>query len=223
MNIVRCVAPFCALLLAAPAADAAGGGHIVDDAAVETPGDCDANFWLQHLDSGTLDTAFSLACTPLRLPFLEIGAGFSWLSGGDEASFDPGLKMALLRAEAGVSVAIAGSFTLGLQSGRIETARLIVPVSLSLSDGVELNLNAGVIHERGEGLAGHFGAQMLAEILPALSLMGETFIDTGGEPGAQAGLRLTPARGNADFDLYLGHRIDGESDFSVGAGIVLRF
>jgi len=223
MDCAWYVAPACALLLSAPAAFAAGGGHIVDDAAVETPGDCNANLWAQHLDSATLLTVFSVGCTPLRLPMVELGAGFAFGSGGNQGSFDPGLKIALYEGEGGISLALAGTFALGLESGRIEAARLIVPLSLSLSDTVDFNLNAGLVHERVGALAGHFGAQLLAEILPELSLMGEAFVDTGREPGAQAGLRLTPGKGNADFDLYVGHRIDGESEFSVGAGILVRF
>jgi len=216
-------APTCVALLVGPPAHAAGGAHVVDDAAVETPGGCNATAWVQHLAPANQDMAFALACTSLRLPQVEFGAGFGWTSGGEGGRFDPTLKIALHETSGGVAFAVAGTFALGLDSGRIDSARLIVPVTVPLDAGVQLNLNAGLVHVDGASLAAHFGAQLVAEIRPVLSLMGEAFVDTGGKPGAQAGLRLTPGKGQADFDLYVGHRIDGETDFSVGAGIVLRF
>jgi hypothetical protein len=52
--------------------------------------------------------------------------------------------------------------------------------------------------------------------------MAEVFTTLVDTPGAQAGLRFTPAH-NLDLDLTLGHKVDGVSNLSVAVGLVLRF
>lgn len=59
-------------LLAAGPAFAAGGEHVIDDAAVETPGTCHLESWVTLSSGGGLVNS-APACTRKAWPNLELG------------------------------------------------------------------------------------------------------------------------------------------------------
>jgi hypothetical protein len=60
-------------MASANSAWAAGGGHVVDDSEVETPGSCHVETSVARLQANAALAVISPACTPELLPNLELG------------------------------------------------------------------------------------------------------------------------------------------------------
>lgn len=229
LKLPRSALPLAALAatlcgFATPAA-ASGGEHVVDDATVETPGTCHLESWVtvHGRERGLLN--LSPACTRRAWPRLEIGGAFqhSW-DGSSLTTFGPALKYNLRPVETGLGVALVTSGAMDLKSGKIETASVIVPVTISANDHVRFNLNGGWTYSRtgGPRHAAFYGAQVEIQVARDFSLMGEAFARGSGPAGAQAGLRWTPRGGRLDVDLVVGRRIDGVNPRSISLGLTLR-
>ena len=212
------------LIIAAPAY-AGGGAHIVDDASVETPGICHLESWVTHYDQDMGMVNLSPACTRKAWPDLEIGASLqqSW-AGVEDTTIGPALKYNLRPVETrlGAGVSVGGNWS--VRSGQLETASLIVPLTIPLSDTVQINLNSGWTYGRAleHQTAAFYGVQLMAQVTRTVSLMAEAFRRDHGRPGHQAGLRWTPNGGNLDLDILFGRRIDGVSPYAVTVGLTLR-
>lgn len=204
---------------------ASGGEHVVDDATVETPGTCHLESWvtIHNRERGLLN--LSPACTRRTWPRLEIGGAFqhSW-DGSTLNTFGPALKLNLRPVETGVGIALITSGALNLSSGKLETASLIVPVTIPVAERVRFNLNGGWTYARASARqhAAFYGAQVEMQVGRDFSLMGEVFGRDHGPAGTQAGLRWTPRNGRLDVDLVVGRRVDGISPRSVTLGLTLR-
>lgn len=193
-----------------PPAMAAGGAHGVDDAAVETPGDCHLESWFSDLGHGETLLNLSPACTATSLPMLEIGGAVQhigapgdrhWLAG-------PALKWTLREGGGApgqrAGIALAGSALVDLRSGRLDSAALLMPVTLAPARRVTVNLNIGAGYARGDG--GHllYGAQVDYRAAEQVAVMAEVFGRADEAAGWQGGLRWTGDRGRIDIDLLAG-------------------
>jgi len=209
-----------------PPAFASGNEHVVDDAAVETPGTCHLESWMTFhgSDRGLLN--LSPACTRKAWPRLEIGGAFqsSWDGGADLTTFGPALKLNIRPVEKGFGVGLIASGAVELRSGKVETASLIVPVTIPVGKAVRFNLNGGWSYARASSQqhAAFYGAQVEVQVARDFSLMGEVFGRGDGPIGSQAGVRWNPGGGRLDVDLVVGRRIDGVNPRSVSFGITLR-
>jgi hypothetical protein len=189
---------------------AAGGAHGVDDAAVETPGDCHLESWFSDLRQGETLLNLSPACTTKQLPMLEIGGAVQHIGAPGERHWlaGPALKWTL-RDGGGApgepaGIALAGSALVDLRSGRLDSAALLIPVTLAPARRVTVNLNVGAGHVRGDG--GHllYGAQLDYRATEQLAVMAEIFGRPDEAAGWQGGVRWTGDRGRMDVDLLVG-------------------
>ncbi|MDF0540718.1 hypothetical protein PX699_00045 [Sphingobium sp. H39-3-25] len=212
------------VLLPAPAL-AAGGAHIVDDAAVEEPGQCHFENWAT-LASGHAGLAnVSPACTLRSLPMVELG-GFiahGWTLDNDDTLIGLSPKLMLRSEDRGIGVGIATSLAYGIDRRRLETASAIAALTVPASMGLRINLNGGWQWSRiGTKHDLFVGAQAEVALTDNLIWMGEAFARAQGKMGEQVGLRWTSAGGGMDIDLLAGRYLDGATPNAVTLGITLR-
>lgn len=211
----------------APMAWASGNEHVVDDAAVETPGVCHLEAWATRFGPRQGLVNLAPACTRKAWPRLELGAGFqrAWTpSGRGVATLGPALKLNILPEEQGLGLGLTGAAAYDPRSGHVETATLVAPVTLPVSDRLRINLNAGWSYARTSERhqAAFYGVQGELAVTRTLTLMVESFRREGGDPGAQAGVRWNPGGGRFDLDLVVGRRVDGESPRALSLGFTVR-
>ncbi len=219
----RSVALGAALLGATPAA-AAGNAHVIDDAEVAEPGTCQAEGWLTHFEADRGLVNLSPACTLRSLPFAEIGASiqYHWANEGSQTLAGPAVKLALRRVDRGVGFALGLSAGIDVETGRVETAAIVVPASVDISPRVRANFNLGYAWSRtGNRHAAFVGAQLEVRATETLAVMAEAFTRDGADPGVQAGLRWTP-REWVDVDLLAARRVDGSPTTAMTIGLTLR-
>lgn len=227
----RRFARLCALLLlmqvgAAAPALAAGGAHIVDDAAVVEPGTCQIETWAANFVPGGGYINATPACTFQALPKLEIGATYQHYWESPMAGlFGPAVKLNLRPEKTGVGVAL--DFTAGVDPGTGDLAlvSLIVPVTVAFNDKVRINLNTGWSYVRADPYqnAAFYGAQVEADIGFDIMLMVEIFGRAPGFGGAQMGLRWTPAGGPIDLELLAGGFFDEINPRFFTFGVTARY
>ncbi|PKP87374.1 MAG: hypothetical protein CVT78_09680 [Alphaproteobacteria bacterium HGW-Alphaproteobacteria-17] len=217
----------CALASPQPVS-AAGGAHGVDDAAVETPGDCHLESWFSDFGRGETLLNLSPACTAKSLPMLEIGGAIQrvgapgdrhWLAG-------PALKWTIRDGGSApgerAGIALAGSALVDFRSGRVDSAALLVPVTLAPVRDVAINLNVGAGYSRGEGGHALYGAQIDYVVTDKIALMAEVFGRPDAAAGWQGGLRRTGDRGRVDIDLLAGRQPGSGNDIAVTLGFTIR-
>jgi len=213
-------------LSVAPAAWASGNEHVIDDAAVETPGVCHLEGWGTRFGPRHGLVNLSPACTRKAWPNLEIGGSMqhAWADGSSDTTVGPALKYVLRSEDTGLGLGVIGGGAWSLKSGRLETASLIVPVTFHVNDGLRINLNAGWSHVRTDGRrdAAFYGAQAEVGVAQDVTVMVEAFQREGGEAGGQLGLRWNPGGGRVDFDLVAGRRIDGQAPRAITLGVTVR-
>lgn len=210
-------------LLAAGPAFAAGGAHVIDDAAVETPGACHLENWITRSSGGQWLLNSAPACTREAWPNLEIGgfASHAWSSDGDDMVIGLTPKLTLRSEESGVKIGIATSVGYGVDRGRFETASVIVPVTIPAGERLRFNLNGGWQWSH----AGHdlfVGGQIEFELRRDLGLMVEGFTRDSGKAGGQAGARWMTAKGRVDVDLLIGRYVNGATPTAITLGVTLR-
>jgi len=213
-------------LLCVASAQASGNEHVVDDAAVETPGVCHWEAWATRLSRARGLINLSPACTRKARPRLEMGGGLqrAWSDGAAETTIGPTLKVNILPETRGVGLGLAGAAGYGVRAGHLETASLIAPVTVPVGETLRVNLNAGWSYVRlgARRHAAFVGAQAEWTLTRDLTLMGETFKREGGRAGGQLGVRWTPGGGRFDLDLVAGRRIDGASPRAISVGLTVR-
>ncbi len=223
---MRAAALLLGLAAMANEARAAGGAHVVDDAGVETPGVCHLETWVTGHGAGDGSVTLAPACTRTAWPRVELGASAAVArSGGeDETTFGPALKLNLRPLETGLGLGVIASGSWGADSGRLESAALLAPISVALSERARLNLNAGWHYSRTAERShqAFYGAQVEVDLSPGWSAMAEAFGHDRGRTGAQFGLRWTPAGGAVDLDLLAGRYLDGATRDAITVGITAR-
>lgn len=130
----------------------------------------------------------------------------------------------MLRSEQrGIGIGIASSVGYSIDRNRIETASIIMPVTIPAGEALRINLNAGwQWAHSGDHHDVFVGAQAEITLRQNLNLMVETFTRDEGEAGGQAGLRWTVASGAVDLDLLGGRYVDGITRNAITFGVTVR-
>lgn len=214
-----------ALLVLSPAAAlAAGGAHVIDDVEVETPGHCHFETWVTRDTSSQRLLNLGPACTRVAWPNLEIGATLQHLDPGrfTEVSFGPAIKVELRAPDHRLGVAVDATVGWSTRTDRIETAGVIVPLTLDVGDRLRVNANGGWLWTHTRNVhSGFVGGQAEFAAAAEVSLMAEVFDRLPGRAGGQAGVRWTP-RDWLDLDLLGGRYVDGSSKTAVTFGVTVR-
>jgi hypothetical protein len=221
----RFVAAVLVCLFSTGPAFAAGGAHVIDDAAVETPGTCHLESWVTGSSSGQGLVYSAPACTRAAWPNLEIGGFVShgWTRTSDDTLIGLSPKLMLRSEERGIGIGIAGSAGLDADRGRFEQASLIVPVTIPAGKRLRFNVDGGWQWSRSSHSHDLFvGGQAEFALRPTLGLMAETFTRDRGKAGGQAGIRWTPGKGRIDVDWLIGRYVDGTTPTAVTIGITVR-
>lgn len=214
------------LVLLPMTANAAGGAHVVDDAAVETPGTCHVESWMTRHGDGGGRMVVAPACTREAWPALEIGAVIQHdRDGATATAIGPAFKFNLRSAERGVGVALATSASISLDHGTLDGMGVTIPVSFTAGRRLAFNLNAGWTHARGAGRHHDtlfLGAQAELQLAPDVGVMVEAYGHDHGTVGGQMGVRWTPRGGSVDVDLIAGRLVDGVGRNAVTLGVTIR-
>lgn len=198
---------------------------MIDDSEVEAPGTCHLETWMTHRNSTTGQIVANPACTPTSLTRLELGANsvYSWEPGTDAIAFGPAVKWNLRSSSSGFGVAVDASAVWSSVTERVESASLIVPLSMPIGKTVTANVNAGALWTRAHSTTAAFvGGQIMWQERKTLGFMVEAFERTDGQPGAQAGMRWNPDE-KIDVDFLVSHAFDGSSHENATLGVTKRF
>ena len=212
-------------------AHAAGGAYVVDDGAVNAPGECNVDAWYsanRHAGS-THNATLSPACTFSAMPAVQWGAALSraTAAGKGETQISPQVKAQVLsREDLGLELAIAAGAHVALdrQHG-FDGADLNVPLTWQALVPLRLNLNAGWSHAYNDGDQKHrltWGAGFEYQLAEWLTLIGERYGQEGGEQAWQAGPRFHVGK-RVDVDLVVGRSLIGERAQWLTTGATLRF
>ena len=211
-------------LIGVPRANAGAGPHVVDDAGVETPGQCHVESWTTWSRNSRLVNA-SPACTFEALPRLEIGGDMIGERQDDrwDTTAGPALKLNLGTEGARIDWAVGAAAHYSLRTGALEGAAVTLPVTIRISDRARFNANLTWDHNPSADRrnAAFYGAQIEYDLRPDLLLMAETYQRHADPLGVQAGLRWTPHRGPVDVDLLVGLP-DGGRETTLTLGLTFR-
>ena len=206
-------------------AQAAGGPYVVDDGAINAPGECNIDAWFsanRHAGSTHSET-LSPACTFSGLPSVQWGTALSRADG--ETQVNPQLKAQVLQRES-LEIAVAAGAHVALDRRHaFDGADLNIPLTWQPLQSLRLNLNAGWTHAYDDGEQNHrltWGSGFEYQLAPALTLIGERYGQRGGDQAWQAGPRLHLG-GFVDVDLIVGRSLNGDRDQWLTTGATVRF
>jgi hypothetical protein len=210
---------------------AAGGSYVVDDAAINAPGECNIDAWYtanRHAGSSHGET-LSPACTSHALPWLQWGAAMSRASheGEGETQLSPQLKAQLwARQDVGIEVAAAATAHYALNRRHaFDGVDLSLPFTWQPLAALRLNVNAGWTHAYDDGEQHHrltWGTGFEYSLAESLTLIAERYGQQRGDQAWQAGPRVHVAK-NVDVDLVVGRSLIGGRDQWLTTGTTLRF
>lgn len=210
---------------------AAGGSYVVDDGAINAPGECNVDAWYtaNRHDGSTHGETLSPACTSSALPWLQWGTALSRAShdGDSETQLSPQLK-AQLWAQENLGLELAASATAHYALNRqhaFDGADLNVPFTWQPLEALRLNFNAGWTHAYNDGEQNHrltWGTGFEYSLAESLTLIAERYGQQGGDQAWQAGPRVHIGK-NLDVDLVVGRSLVGAQDQWLTTGATLRF
>ncbi|WP_300239047.1 hypothetical protein [Pseudomonas sp.] len=212
-------------------AQAAGGAYVVDDGAINAPGECNVDVWYQSTrhQGSSHNSVIAPACTFSQLPWVQLGAAVQrqQADAHGETQLSPQIKVQLLnREDLGLQLALAGSAHWALNRHHsFDGGDLTLPLTFSASDRLRLNLNAGWTHAYDDGEQNHrwtWGSGVEYDLMPSLTLIAERYGQRGGEQGWQAGPRLHVGQ-HLDLDLIVGQHLSEDRDRWLTTGATLRF
>ena len=213
------------IALGAPGAKAAGGPHVVDDSEPETPGVCHFETWVSQFLSGGGYVNESPACTPAKIPWLQLGAAYQhfWGSTFNGPIFGPAAKINFRHEDSGLGVGLGLNSGVNLQTGGLATASTLMLLTVPIGDRVRFNFNAGWSYVSNDSPNSFFyGGQFEAEVGGDILLMIEAFGRATDSRGAQMGLRYTPHGGPFDFDLLVANYFGAVNTQVVTFGVTIR-
>ncbi|MGC5699115.1 hypothetical protein J4P02_02805 [Pseudomonas sp. NFXW11] len=212
-------------------AQAAGGAYVVDDGAINAPGECNVDLWYQSQrhQGSTHGSVLAPACTFSQLPGVQLGAALQrqQADGHGETQLSPQIKLQLLnREDLGLQLALAGSAHWAThRQHSFDGGDLSLPLTFSASERLRLNLNAGWSHAYDDGQQKHretWGGGVEYDLVQSLTLIAERYGQRGGEQGWQAGPRLHVGQ-HLDLDLILGQHLTEGRERWLTTGATLRF
>jgi hypothetical protein len=204
---------------------ASGGAHVIDDAAVETPGTCHVETWVTRHSGDAVLTNIGSACTRMSWPNVELGGliALSRATGTDETIVGLTPKFAFRSEDKGLGIGLATSIGYSVTSSRFESASAIVPLTIPAHKGLRFNVNIGWQWSRAAHSHNIFvGGQAEIALADKLNLMLESFTRDQGKAGGQIGLRWTPDKAHVDLDLIAGRYLDGATPTAVTIGVTVR-
>jgi len=212
-------------------ANAAGGAYVVDDGAINAPGECNVDAWYtaNRHDGSTHTETLSPACTFATMPSVQWGAAVSRAThtGQGETQVSPQLKAQVWsREDLGLEMAVAAGahFALDRRHG-FDGADFNVPLTWQPLEALRLNLNAGWSHAYNDGDQQHrltWGSGVEYQVAPVLTLIAERYGQEGGDQAWQAGPRFHLGE-FVDIDLVVGRSLIGERAQWLTTGATLRF
>lgn len=212
-------------------AHAAGGAYVVDDGAINAPGECNVDAWYsadRHAGS-THNATLSPACTFSAMPWMQWGATLSRAAdaGTGETQVSPQVKAQLLsREDLGLELAIAAGAHIALdRQHAFDGADFNLPLTWQAMDALRLNLNAGWNHAYNDGAQQHrltWGTGFEYQLAEGLTLIAERYGQAGGEQAWQAGPRFHIFK-LFDVDVVVGRSLIGERAQWLTTGATLRF
>ena len=206
-------------------AHAAGGAYVVDDGAINAPGECNVDAWFtaNRHDGSTHSETLSPACTFSGLPSVQWGTALSRADGETQAN--PQLKAQVL-SRSSVQIAVSAGAHLALDRRHaFDGADLNVPLTWQPVQALRLNLNAGWTHAYDDGEQNHrltWGTGVEYQTAQWLTLIAERYGQQGGDQAWQAGPRVHLGE-LFDVDLVVGRSLIGERDQWLSTGATLRF
>ncbi|MDW8444446.1 MAG: hypothetical protein RML45_09170 [Acetobacteraceae bacterium] len=245
-----------ASLTAAQQAGAQGGPFLVDDAAVGAPGAAQVETVGRFSVNGARERVFSvrpgytLDALPLQLSLGVVRDGLSRGDDGPKRRFwgtalEPEAKLRLLDLDAHGRVGLALKTGLSWRASqqragasdedeaapfrRLESAFGLGIASFRLSEGLTVNLNAGVERDRLESRTQPLwgigaGWTVLPETaLGSTRLIAEASGTDRGRAALQAGLRQTVFDDRVDLDLVVGRNLSDERATWLVFGLATRF
>ncbi|SDU96434.1 hypothetical protein [Pseudomonas mucidolens] len=206
---------------------AAGGPYVVDDGAINAPGECNLDAWYtrNRHDSSTHHTTLSAACTPKALPRVQWAAVIE--DDETETQVSPQFKASLWSwPDAGIEIAIAGATHVAVHRRHaFEGAELGVPLTWQPRDALRLNVNAGWAHayddgEQNQRLA--WGVGFEYSVADSMTWVAERYGRQHGDQAWQTGPRLHVGK-RLDVDLVIGRSLVEDRDPWLTTGATLRF
>ena len=231
-----------------PAAFAAGGAFVVDDAKIGNPGDCEVDSWAAGASNHDLMAVTSPYCVVrLGIP-VQLGAALQRSRNDDlwSSSATLSAKTNIIPVEKNpFGLGISGGGSWDLVTGANTGGYINVPLMFQLRDSFRINVNGGWMYDNvakinyatwGAGFEWDFPKQW--DFPKPMTLIGEVYgllgrlpaVDDGSvppdrsivEPRAQIGVRYTP-QDKIDIDVIYGHNITGENAHWLTLGVNLRF
>lgn len=212
-------------------AQAAGGAYVVDDGAVNAPGECNVDAWYTaNRHAGRLhNETLNPACTFSSLPAVQWSAALSRASGeGDaETQVSPQVKAQVWsRQDLGLEMAVSATTHFALDRAHaFDGADLNVPLTWQPVEALRLNLNGGWTHVYNGGEQNHrltWGTGFEYQLADALTLIGERYGQEGGDQAWQAGPRFHVGK-RVDVDVVVGQSLSGERNPWLTTGATVRF
>ncbi|MGY2291057.1 hypothetical protein ACW9H6_14325 [Pseudomonas sp. SDO528_S397] len=210
---------------------AAGGAYVVDDGAINDPGQCNVDAWYtaNRHDGSTHSQTLSPACTPAGLPWLQAGVAVSRANadGHGETQLSPQFKAQVWsREDAGL--ALAASVTAHYALNRphaYDGTDWNLPLTWQPAQALRLSVNAGWSHAYNGGdpqQRATWGTGLEYRLVDTVTLIAERYGQQGGDQAWQAGPRLQVSK-DVDVDLVLGRSLIGARSQWLTTGATFRF
>ncbi|AOE87667.1 hypothetical protein [Pseudomonas sp. TCU-HL1] len=214
-------------------AHASGGAYRVDDAAINSPGECNLDAWHQRdrHQGNHYQSVLSPACTFIGLPEVQVQLGTALAREGEAGErhtrLSPELKTLLASSEElGLALALALSADVYLDRRHgFEGGGINLPLTYQPAEPLRLNAGLGYSHAYADGDRNNrwnWGMGLEYGVGEPLTLIAERFCEADGERGWQAGPRLHLGE-RLDIDLVFGGHLNGERQRWLGSGATLRF
>lgn len=208
------------------AATASGGADVVDDSEVETSGHCHLEAWASDFPMGGSLVNLGPACTPARVPWLEIDGflnHYDPVRGRAARTIGFGPKINLRPSASGLGLGMEGTVSVDASRGGVAYVVANLPLTLPVGPRWTFNANAGAQYVRGvHGLGVTAGVQAVWQPPKGPQLMAETFVVGGGPVGQQVHARWTVDRGRIDIDVMASRYPDGVSRHALTLGFTIR-
>lgn len=212
-------------------AQAAGGAYVVDDGAVNAPGECNVDAWytVNRHQGNVHNQTLNPTCTFSALPSVQWSAALSRAShaGDAETQVSPQVKAQVWsREDLGLQMAVSATshFAMDRQHA-FDGAELNVPLTWQPVEALRLNLNSGWTHAYNGGEQKHrltWGTGFEYQLAHALTLIGERYGQEGGDQAWQAGPRFHLGK-LVDVDVVVGQSLSGERNQWLSTGATVRF
>ncbi|NVZ22573.1 hypothetical protein HX794_23285 [Pseudomonas costantinii] len=210
---------------------AAGGSYVVDDGAVNAPGECNVDAWYTaNRHNGNIhNETLNPACTFSALPSVQWSAALSRASnaGDAETQVSPQVKAQIVSwDDLGLQMAVSATshFALDRQHA-FDGADFNVPLTWQPMEALRLSLNGGWTHAYNGGEQSHrltWGTGFEYQVADLLTLIGERYGQEGGDQAWQAGPRFHVGK-FVDVDLVVGQSLTGDRNQWFTTGATLRF